>query len=181
PTFRSLVDADIPAAIARDSEVSAAITAHEGAADPHTGYQKEPLGCRLSNSINQSIPFSTLTALTFDSEIYDIGGLHDAGNPSRITFPQTGWASVSGTMEWVAPTTTCFTLVALLLNGGADAIAGESKVIFTASGFLSSVHATFRVTAGDYAEIFVLHTHPISLDSSAAGAFPAFIAALWPD
>ena len=34
-------DAQIPASIARDTEVAAAISAHEGAADPHTGYQKE--------------------------------------------------------------------------------------------------------------------------------------------
>jgi hypothetical protein len=34
-------DARIPSGIARDSEVSAAVTAHEGAADPHIGYQKE--------------------------------------------------------------------------------------------------------------------------------------------
>lgn len=41
PTFRALVDADIPAAIARDAEVTSAIAAHEAAADPHTVYQKE--------------------------------------------------------------------------------------------------------------------------------------------
>ncbi len=35
---RSIVDADIPAAIARDSEVTAAINAHTAAADPHAQY-----------------------------------------------------------------------------------------------------------------------------------------------
>lgn len=40
-TATPLVDADIPAAIARDSEVTAAISTHEGAADPHAGYQRE--------------------------------------------------------------------------------------------------------------------------------------------
>lgn len=35
--FGALLDSDIPASIARDSE----ITAHEAAADPHTGYQRE--------------------------------------------------------------------------------------------------------------------------------------------
>lgn len=41
PAFRALVDADIPAAIARDSEVTTAVSDHAAAADPHTGYQKE--------------------------------------------------------------------------------------------------------------------------------------------
>jgi hypothetical protein len=39
--FGAIQDADLPATIARDSEVTTAITNHEGAADPHTGYQKE--------------------------------------------------------------------------------------------------------------------------------------------
>ena len=34
-------DAQIPATIARDTEITTAITNHEAAADPHTGYQKE--------------------------------------------------------------------------------------------------------------------------------------------
>lgn len=34
-------DAQIPAAIARDAEVTAAIAAHEAAADPHTQYERE--------------------------------------------------------------------------------------------------------------------------------------------
>lgn len=34
-------DGQLPATLARDTEVSAAVTAHEAAADPHTGYQRE--------------------------------------------------------------------------------------------------------------------------------------------
>jgi len=34
-------DARIPSGIARDTEVTSAISTHEAAADPHTGYQKE--------------------------------------------------------------------------------------------------------------------------------------------
>lgn len=41
PTFRALVDADIPAAIARDTEVATAVSDHAAAGDPHTGYQQE--------------------------------------------------------------------------------------------------------------------------------------------
>lgn len=36
--FSALGDADIPSGIARDSEVTAAITAHEASPDPHPGY-----------------------------------------------------------------------------------------------------------------------------------------------
>lgn len=34
-------EADVPAEIARDAEVAAAVTAHAAASDPHTGYQRE--------------------------------------------------------------------------------------------------------------------------------------------
>jgi hypothetical protein len=36
--FVTLQDADIPSTIARDAEVSAAVSAHEAAVDPHPGY-----------------------------------------------------------------------------------------------------------------------------------------------
>jgi hypothetical protein len=39
--FGAIQDSDLPATIARDSEVSAAVAAHEAAADPHPGYQRE--------------------------------------------------------------------------------------------------------------------------------------------
>ena len=40
-TSGTIADARIAASIARDSEVTSAISTHEAAADPHTGYQKE--------------------------------------------------------------------------------------------------------------------------------------------
>lgn len=39
--FAGLVDADIPLTIARDTEVTAAVAAHEGLSDPHPGYALE--------------------------------------------------------------------------------------------------------------------------------------------
>lgn len=47
--------------------------------------------CRLSNSAAQVIGNDTLTALTWDTEDYDTGSLHDPTvNPSRITIPAGG-------------------------------------------------------------------------------------------
>jgi hypothetical protein len=36
--FEAVLDADLPSTIARDTEVTAAVAAHEGASDPHTQY-----------------------------------------------------------------------------------------------------------------------------------------------
>lgn len=39
--FAAIQDADLPASIARDSEVTTAVSNHEAAGDPHTGYRLE--------------------------------------------------------------------------------------------------------------------------------------------
>lgn len=47
--------------------------------------------CQLYNSGNQSITTATNTDITWDSETFDVGGLHNpASNPSRITIPAGG-------------------------------------------------------------------------------------------
>ncbi len=78
PVFRVLVDADIPSGIARDSEVTTAISTHAGEADPHTGYLKE------SNTIGFLV--STATA--------ELGG--------EIVVGATPGGELGGT--WDAPT-----------------------------------------------------------------------------
>ena len=47
--------------------------------------------CSAWNSATQSVPASTFTVLTFDSEDYDVGGLHSTvTNTSRLTVPSGG-------------------------------------------------------------------------------------------
>lgn len=71
-------DAQLPSGIARDSEVSTAVTAavntHEGAADPHTGYQKESekgqVNGYASLDVGGKVPDAQLPAgLARDSEV----------------------------------------------------------------------------------------------------------------
>lgn len=52
--------------------------------------------CRLSHSINQSIPNATSTAISFNTENWDTNGMHAGGAPTRITFPVTGKYLVIG-------------------------------------------------------------------------------------
>jgi hypothetical protein len=48
--FGAISDSDIPSTIARDTEVSAAITAHEGASDPHPGYTTSTEATSIANA-----------------------------------------------------------------------------------------------------------------------------------
>lgn len=61
---------------------------------------------RVTKGSAQSINDSTLTALTFDTETFDVGGLHDnSTNNSRLTAPIAGKYRVSGTVDFAANAT----------------------------------------------------------------------------
>jgi hypothetical protein len=69
----AIQDGDLPATIARDSEITTAVTTHEGAADPHTGYQRESEKGQASGyaSLDGStkVPFAQLPSGTGASEV----------------------------------------------------------------------------------------------------------------
>lgn len=56
-----IADADIPASIARDAEVAAAITAHEGAADPHPVYLTQTEGDARYRELTDAVTYAELT------------------------------------------------------------------------------------------------------------------------
>jgi hypothetical protein len=57
----ALADGDIPASIARDSEVSAAITAHEGAGNPHPVYLTQTEGDARYRELTDGVTYAELT------------------------------------------------------------------------------------------------------------------------
>jgi hypothetical protein len=53
--------------------------------------QSGQLGCRTTASAAQAIPSATLTSLTWDTEAFDVGGVHSTStNSSRFTVPAGG-------------------------------------------------------------------------------------------
>lgn len=59
--FDTLVDADIPATLARDTEVAAAITAHEAASDPHPQYETQAEADARYRQQSTAITYGELT------------------------------------------------------------------------------------------------------------------------
>lgn len=57
----ALIDSDIPGTIARDSEVAAAISAHEAALDPHTIYLTAAEGDARYRELTDAVTYSELT------------------------------------------------------------------------------------------------------------------------
>jgi hypothetical protein len=59
--FDPLVDADIPATIARDTEVTAAVAAHVAAVDPHTQYLTQTEGDARYRELTDAVTYAELT------------------------------------------------------------------------------------------------------------------------
>lgn len=98
--FEALADADIPSGIARDSEVAAAVSAHEALSDPHTGYVLEVSGTYTATytGINGADPTGTVRyeknhnqvtlyipsgGGTSDADTFTITGMPEVIRPTR--------------------------------------------------------------------------------------------------
>lgn len=107
--FVTLVDADIPASIARDSDVSDAITTHLAAPDPHSQYTTSTeLDAAISDHVGESDPHTqyaieststfTATLTGVDASVTGTARYVKLGNFVSLTIP-----SLSGTSN----ATTC--------------------------------------------------------------------------
>jgi hypothetical protein len=112
------------------------------------------MGCAVYNSVAQSIPNTTASVLTFDTEMYDVGGCFDPASPSRITVPVGGggrWIFVAH-VSW-ATNVTGQRLSGLLgtINGAPVTLALDYKTPVT--GFTSThtiVSPPLELVDGDY-------------------------------
>ena len=82
----ALVDADIPAAIARDAEVSSAINSHASAVDPHPVYLTQTEGDgRYRQSAAALVDADIPTAIARDAEVASAIANHvDSTNPHPV-------------------------------------------------------------------------------------------------
>ncbi len=55
-----------------------------------------PIGCRVYRSTAQSIPNNTITPLSWDTEVYDIGGCWSPTYPDRLVAPVAGYYMAGG-------------------------------------------------------------------------------------
>jgi hypothetical protein len=116
---------------------------------------------KVHNSVNQAIPnASGGTALTWDTEDYDSGALHDlVTNPSRFTIPAGGDKGVwmfEGQVAW-ADNGVGFRM-ALIFKNGTEVARVEGPGLATGFGHSTTQQVRFTDRApavGDYYEVFV--------------------------
>jgi hypothetical protein len=111
---------------------------------------------RVYRTTAQTIATGTVTAVSFDGETFDIGGMHEGvTNPSRLTVSEAGIYIVTGTLELTtASSAGSYRTISLRVNG--------SYVIADVAGTLSTfnrlgVAVVHQFSASDYVELVVFH------------------------
>lgn len=111
------------------------------------------LGARVGKSVGQSISGGTITALSWNIEIYDTNGYHDnSTNNTRLTAPMAGYYRIGGRVEWSANTTNRRTLAYKINGAGYTAM---SKAVATDGENYQSFSDEIFLNANDYVEIVV--------------------------
>lgn len=134
--------------------------------------EEETVGARVYHNAAQSIPASTWTVLSFNSERYDKGNCHDTiSNTSRLTAPKSGVYLISAQVTWASGGFTQ-TGIRLKLNG-TTVIATEIR---SPTGLTNQVNTIYELAAGDYVEVEVWHNDTVAGSISVVGNYsPEFM------
>ena len=167
----AIVDAkgDLIAATANDTPARLAVgtngqvlTADSSAATglawatPATGTSYS--GVRCTKSSDQSIALVTWTALTIDTETFDVGGYHStSSNTSRITVPsgKAGYYLVNARWSWDNASTAGYRFGRIMKNGSQYNYMAEDPTSNLYRVTLA-IHDIIYLAVGDYIEIEVL-------------------------
>jgi hypothetical protein len=109
-------------------------------------------GCSLYKSANQTLSSEVESAITFNSESWDVGDYHStSSNTQRLVAPATGYYLLS----WRVPFgsgAAGFRNLALYLNGSSVGTLDSTRVATTTTALLSGC-MEFPLTAADYIEV----------------------------
>lgn len=135
---------------------------------------------RVRSSGNQSITTATFTALTFDTEDFDIWDLHESvTHPTRLTIPATlpGIWIVRATVTFAANATGMRAIE--IRENGSQVISGPSACFALASGTTAiGVVTSFTFSAGDYVEALAYQDSGGALNATFGSAL-TFLEAVW--
>ena len=128
--------------------------------------------CRVYKSTATSIATATATALTFNSERYDVGGCHStSSNTGRLTVPsgEAGKYLAGFHGSWDV-NGTGYRQAYIRLNG-TTIIGVDTKMAVTGAGTEHSVVTEYALVAGDYLEVVVTQTSGGALNMESASAY----------
>lgn len=115
--------------------------------------------CRVTNNANQSIANgASYVSLTFNTEVFDNGGMHDnVANNTRITFPTAGVYIIGASAVMQAAAANTF-YGRIYMNGATD-ICYQVVENNLGGNMLVNMSVLVSVAANEYAEFQVRHTY----------------------
>lgn len=135
-------------------------------------------GARVFNSANISIPDSTNTTLTFDSERFDTDTIHStSSNQGRLTATTAGVYIITGHVTWAA-NATGYREVFIKLNG-TTTIAESTHNANVGATTHQSIATIYKLAAADYVELRVNQTSTAALNVTTNGNFSPEFAMMW--
>lgn len=136
-----------------------------------------PLLGRLVQTVAQSIPDATLTALTFTTEAYDTGGFHDlVTNTSRVTPNKPGYYAFRGSY-FSAAITTPVTMDASFRANGSTSYAPGARTVPPSGNAVS--RETFALIAcngtTDYVELMAFQDSAGAVNTNVSSRFSSVL------
>lgn len=125
-------------------------------------------GARVRRTTALAIPGAPggSTVLSYDATDFNVGGVFDAAQPSRLTAPVAGRYLIVATARWTADPDGRRTL-ALVVNGAAPQIARSNVSAYSTNGLLApeqTAEAIYPLNAGDYVVVWAYQDSGAPLD-----------------
>ena len=115
------------------------------------------VNAKAHNSTSQSIPNNVETALSFDSNDFNVGSIHSTTvNPTRFTVPSTGVYSIFGLYR--ASSNATGTRYAAIKKNGSVYLSINWSAVSASSDTSINVGLIETLTAGDYIELYAFQT-----------------------
>lgn len=130
-----------------------------------------PAAAKARRSTAQSIPDSTNTALSFDVEVYDVGGLWAAGSPTRFTAVEAGKYHFGGFLLWDAGVGG-WQQIFVRKNGAGGPLSSFRLAAVAGAGW-EFIAVDTDLAAGDYLELMVYQDSGLAVNVLTSTHYPA--------
>jgi len=143
--------------------------------------QSTALGCRVIPTVTQTIPNATLTALSFNTEIYDTDNCWSAASPTRLVAQTAGYYMAGGgwTMSSSQNTVASRQWVGVRRSDGVIVCANETHTVPNKYVIVSCATGLFYMSAGQYIEIVAFHDQGGARTADAASTTNQYFCSGW--
>jgi len=129
-------------------------------------YRTNTPTCRVTNSGTQATTSGADKTCLFDSEAFDVGGIHStSSNTDRLTAPVAGVYRIFAFVEFPASATG--DRIAAILLSGTTAIAGDSRRATSAGVTRCTTETDYKMAADDWVRLVINQTSGGALNATA--------------